>query len=288
MFALAFGMLVGSILGWLLFPIELADLLPGERNTAQARQYIIAVADKYWRTLDAVQAQAALSSYDPVELTALLAVILQESKSAETRTHVAALAHALDLMPPDSPFGALLAQPLFLLAFAASLLPFTIGVWLVILPAWRERKLEQARRAEQEVLGVSPPGGLGADETREAASQAEFAEFADEESARTFNPTTDARSAEDAQEGMVLPPLQPTLAEADLEEEGEEKAAEDKNILKDLASLFEEEDLSLSALEALVKNLPEVAIDELVTRTREVVKQLTSFITTRPSTRLQR
>lgn len=295
--------MVGAAIGWYAFRIDPRDLLPVSHNTTQTRQYIIAVADKYWHDLDAVQAQSQLSSYEPVELTGMMAVILQESKSTETRTHVSALAQALDLIPPDAPFAALLAQPILLAALFASVLPLVIGFWLVMLPAWRERKMEQERIAEEAALGIPPAQARAGRRAREGSSIENLAgaEGANgdpgqdvlpgEENAQDeISPDTVIGGASDAGEpgtGGALPPLQPAVPE-ETEEDAEEKASAEKNILTDLANLFEEEDVSLSALEALVKNLPEVAVDELRTRATELVQQLKNFFRSRPSTRAPR
>ncbi|MBI4671072.1 MAG: hypothetical protein HY741_05330 [Chloroflexi bacterium] len=296
MIFLALGLMVGGLIGSYLFRFDLGALLPVSQNSSATRQYIIAVADKYWYTLDALQARAQLSRYDPAELTTLMAAILQESKSSETRTHVAALAQALDLAPPDSPFVVGLTQPLLILAVVTSLLPLIIGVWLVVLPAWRERQLEQARRAEAAALGIPDTLELGtagarsddADGTPEGLGEDVVPGAVDDANQISPDTVIGAPDAGEPSEGATLPPLQPAAPVIDTEEEGDEKAAEDKNLLKDLANLFEEEDVSLSALEALVKNLPDLPIDELLTRAHEMVKQLKNFFTTRPSARPQR
>jgi|GEM_PF-7095958 len=288
---LVLGFSIGTAIGWLLFPIKMQALLPVSHNTPQTRQYIIAVADKYWHTLDAVEAQMALRAYDPVELTGLMAVIMAESKSAETRAHVAALAQALDLMPPDAPFAVLLVQPWLILAVLVSLLPIVVAVWLVVLPAWRERRWERAHAedaldaASTQSRGVPENGG--ADFVPARFDGDTLPDAAEGPNALALDPSR-ASPASGEGDDVTLPPLQPEASADELEEDAEEHASADPNILQDLANLFEEEDVSLSTLEALVKNLPEVAIDALVTRARTVVRQLQEWITTRPSAQSER
>lgn len=297
MIFLVLGLMLGGAIGWILFPIELQAILPNATETNQTRQLVLAVADKYWRNLDAVQAQKELTGYDPEELAVIVGVILQETKSRDTRAHVAALAQALDLDMPDSSGVAILGQPLMWLAVLAALVPIALGVWLVLLPAWRERKAEQERLAEAEdgvgaQVGGEPQGAtaavanggvaaiIGEDGVPVAMNGAAPA------STEAIFGTPGAAAAEaQPQGGAPLPPLQAEVKEEG-EEEAEEKGKEQNNILKDIANLFEEEDLALSALEGLVRNLPEISIDTVRDHARDISIQLRGALVERLRARM--
>ncbi len=292
---LSLGLLVGAVIGWIIFPIELTGLMPEATNSPRTRQYIIAVADKYWRNLDAVEAHNALSQYDPVELAGIMAVVLQESKSAETRAHVAALAQALDLIPPETPFLAILAQPLLVLTFLFSLVPLAVGIWLVVLPAWREQREAQQFAEEDIAMGLAPGqtrrARKGKSKGQGRGARNPDGSFAEEEQDGTENengigddvlPGVPGEENDDDiiigaanPDGTTeLPPLQPNAGTQETEEDVAEHAAEQQNILKDLANLFEEEDVSLSALEALCKKLSDITVDELAATAQDIVRRI--------------
>jgi len=280
---LLLGLIAGTAVGLAIFPIELQALLPTTpttSSTAPSRQEITAVADKYWHTLDAVDAQNELSSYKPEELAALIAAILQETKSSETRTEVAALAQALDLYPSTPPFLALLESPFIMAALLAAMVPIVLGFLLVLLPAWRERRLEQKRLEQAGEFGESDPNAAALRALNDAGEE-EMSQETGETGEGTTVPGQDQVSANETPEGLALPPLQPNAPAEETEEDVAEREAQGKEILKDLASLFEEEDSSLSTLEALVKNLPDIDISDLVPKARELVGQLKNFITMR-------
>jgi hypothetical protein len=285
---LALGLMLGAAVGWMLFPIQWDYFLP--HDTTQSRQFIIAVADKYWHTLDAVEAQNQLSRMDSDQVTELMTSILAETDSPETRTHVSALAQALDLSPTASPFAALLGHPLFLFAILFAFLPIAAGVWLVILPAMGERKIENERLAQEIVLtGGSMGSALNVDFTGSASTNntgngtgQKLTEAPGIDAAKQGGAPNSMDLSVNPTQATTLTPLERMPQDEDLEEEADEKQAEQKTIFQDLTSLFEEEDTSLSSLEAMVKNLPELNIDELSRSMRNLAKTLRIAISSSP------
>lgn len=267
MIFLAVGLMVGASLGYALFPIQWRALLP--KDTTQERQFVVAVADKYWRDLDAVQAQNQLRTIDPDELTQLMATILHETKASDTRMHITALAQALDLRLDTSPLADLFGHPLVLLALFASLLPVAAGTWLVILPAMRERKLEELRR-EQERLAALDPSARVVDDSF-AGLDEEIPPLGRE---GVPNETAAPNAGEKANTPTELPPLQAAPSPEQTAEEAAEHAEEEKNILQDIANLFETDDTSMSALETLAKNLLDLDVDEMLGRVQDIVNRL--------------
>jgi hypothetical protein len=227
--------------------VEWTNSAPWELYPEAQRTFVGLVAENYWRTADISQAERDLAGWDRTELSNLLAAMQGETSDPETRQHLATLAKALQLPGSETSLSAsLLNQPIFLVGIFLSAAPLLVAVALIAAPLVRKR-------------------GPSAVELLAQAEQAELLPGLQTEEPLMLRPEEETAEGRKGQE-------------AEPEDTGDKEAAEleeeQPSDLGDLISLFEEEDTSLSALEALCKGLPEIGIAELSAGSREVVHRL--------------
>ncbi len=259
---LAAGLLVGwLVIGWLIWPVkwtnsDLWDLSPRNQRTV-----LQLVADRYWTDRDLALAEATLGSWDRADVNSLLVTMQAEIISPEARDRLAALSQALNLPGgQQSLLDSIFNQDGILIAFGIAVLPLFIAIGLIINSQLRarpqaaagEEALADNEEAELEELLADvqleniPVGGPG-----EAAGQ---------------QPDQAAAPGEQ-------PPGQTEATGEDEDQEEDENAVDANNPLGDLASLFAEEDTSVAQLEMMCKGLPDVSVDDLLARTREMLRR---------------
>lgn len=259
---LAAGLLVGwLVIGWLIWPVkwtnsDLWDLSPRNQKTV-----LQLVADRYWTDRDLALAEATLGSWDRAAVNSLLVTMQAEIISPDARERLAALSQALNLPGGEqSLLDSIFNQDGILLALGIAVLPMFIAVGLIVSSQLRARPqaaageaaLADNEEAELEELLADvqleniPAGGPG-----EASGQ---------------QPDQAAAPGEQ-------PPGQAEATGEEEEEEEEENAVDANNPLGDLASLFAEEDTSVAQLEMMCKGLPDISVDDLLTRTRDSLRR---------------
>jgi len=214
-------------------------------------------AEQYWRNLDIAQVQRDLGGWKREDLARLFIAVQAQAYEPETREHLTALGKVLRLpgfVPDSSLLPTLLGQPSFFVGiFLALGLWFTAAV-IGLAPLVRRTVPHQARG---DAFAQGDP-----------AAQAFLEELLPDISLETPEAKLDEAKQGEKQE------------EAKDSSEQEEEASSG---LGDLASLFEEEDTSISALEAFCRNLAELGIDNLATQTKDVVRDLRNMLTRTPA-----
>ncbi len=208
------------------------------------RMYVTVVAQRYWQTSNLARAQRDLVLWREEDLAQLLAAMQTETRDPETRKQLAVLAAALRLPEPQTPaLSAFFTRETILIALLFPLIPLFVAIGIVAVPylrTWNRRRdiaelpLEEASAAELEGLLPDVP----VEEQTTAPKE--------EKKAEEKKPTEEADKEEEEQSGE----------------------------LGDLASLFEEEDVSLSALENFAKGMAEIVVDDLLKNCRDSVRQL--------------
>jgi hypothetical protein len=240
----AAGLLLGGLFGLLFMPIDWSGLLPPGSNSSADRAYLARVALNYSLTHDNSALQRDLAGWDPNQVKALLSDLEQNTTDPQTRQSLLTLDRALRV-PAAQPSltDALLGNPVFIMGLLLSFAPVLGMAALLTVPHLLKRN--QPLAVELQVAA------------EEASSEAEL----------------DAQIPEEVVVQQEAEPADGDKTEARQEESTEESGEADTS-LGDLASLFEEEDNSLSALDTLCKNLPTVAIDELLTNVKDVLDTL--------------
>ncbi len=251
LFGLVFlaGIVLGwTVIGWWLWPVTWTNSSPWDLNPQHQRTYVLLVAENFWRTSDVAKAKAAVAGWNPDDLAELINTMKTETGSAETRRELAALADALQ-MPgrKQSLAGSILGQRGLLIGGLLALVPLIGAVVVFASPLLRKGELEDDLPAPEEQTEEN---------LEELLSDVQLEQQAQE---------GQAPEAQQGQEGQKPPEEQQQPSE---EEEQQESG------LGDLASLFEEEDTSLSALELFCKNLAELEISGLSENATQVARQL--------------
>jgi hypothetical protein len=251
------GLLLGwLVIGWWLWPIDWTSSAPGQSSLEYQRMFVPWVADRYWQTGDVSQAQQYLAEWKRADLARFIDSLQRETRDVESRRHLVALAEAMRLPSNNSSLLTLIfSQPGIVLGMLLSIIPLIAAVTFVTMPnisvkiGTRIGILKPAREAasieEFERSGEMPQAEAGLDELITADEPME-------------------QTTEGQQEGE----------EEKTEEQPAEEAEEQSSGLGDLASLFEEEDTSVNALEAFTKGMAEINIDELFTLGSNIIYQL--------------
>ncbi len=250
------GLLLGwLVIGWWLWPIQWTNSNPWQLQSKFQRTYVTLVAEKYWRTSNVFEAKESLAGWDRTELNNLFNAMRLDTTDAEARRRLSALGEALDMPGPSSSWSASLGRqwPILLGALLV-MAPLIVALALVAGPFLRAKTATpvaatiqeaQAEAALEELLaGVQLEGDQAPADQIQQDQPLEQDQLPDEE--------PEERTTED--------------------QEAEEKLA--AGSLGDLASLFEEEDTSLSASEAMAQGLEDIAIADLAKKVSGVVRQL--------------
>jgi len=255
------GLVLGWVgIGWWLWPVQWTNSNPWQLAPQHQRTYVSLVAQDFARTGDVGKAKQALAGWDRAELQSLLNAMKAETASAEVRADLAALTQVLEFR--DAPPMSLVS----LMGSTGVLVSVLLPVGLLIVAGL---VIAAPRRGKGRAAGLFGGGGEGEEGE---ASEAEL-----EELLAGVDMEGQAVQEGQAQEG-VGPGGQPEKEEGETEEKDneqeEEQAEEQQQPLGDLLSLFEEEDTSLSALEAFCKGMPDVNMNDMVDNMHKVLKRL--------------
>ena len=158
----------------------------------------------------------------------------------------------------------LIGQPFFIISLLLSFAPLLGAAGIIAAPRLRNLMKSAAKQPAPEEPKPSP---------EQPAAVAE--QPAEDQPANTTEEKAPDTPLEETPEPPPAPPEgQEQEEDEKKEEEEEEEEEEGKPVLGDLASLFEEEDTSLSSLEALSKGLSEIGVDDLVGTSGDTARQL--------------
>jgi hypothetical protein len=248
------GLLIGWLLiGWVIWPVQWTNASPWQLGAVYQQTYLQLVADRYGYDQDLALAEEALHGWDRTAVNNLLVQMQSTVPEAAARQRLANLAAALRLPGGEqSLMDSIFGQGGVWLALALATLPIVAAIGLVVSAKLRS-SAPPAQSAE-----------LAAD------TEAELEELlADLQLDGAGGPAPESDVSTSVVNSESTHPPQ----EDEGEEEEEEQPQDSNSILADLASLFEEEDTSLVALEALCKGLPDIAADELLRQSREVLRR---------------
>lgn len=224
---------VGAVLLFCLGLCASLQWFSASANSAgsQLSFYMPATGEAYWRSLTLAQAQKDFANWNRQDLAKLFATVDQQTDDPVIHQRLTALSQSLRLPGSDSSgSSSLFDRPVIFLGLILSFAPILVAIVLVVGPL--TKKKSQARDALPML-----------DETaEEVAAGGSLEEIEIEpESVETPAPNAETKAAETPQE------------ETEQTDPG----------LGDLASLFEEEDTSLSVLETFCKGMLDVNIEDL-------------------------
>ena len=237
-------------------PVPQSDFSAAQWSPEYKKLYVVFVASEYWRTGDAAQAQKALAAWNRDELAKQLLELQRSAKDAETRRNLVVLTEALHLPFSESSLVLFIVeQPAIVLGVLVAVIPLLLASGSLTLP-----RIKRIRKRILKRIGVKV-----VEEEETAAADKPVEESLDEMLAQVQATEAEAATA-------AAPGEQQT--EEKKEEKTEEESEEQSSGLGDLASLFEEEDTSIGALEAFCKGMAEINIDELLTTGTNILYQL--------------
>jgi hypothetical protein len=210
-------------------------------------------AERYWRNLDIAQVQKDMKGWSRDDLAKLFVTIREQTADPETRKHIDSLGRTLRLPGFESTssfLSTLFSQPIFLLGIFLS-----IGIWgaavvISLAPYVRWRRAAALAANAPLLTPVEQP------------ADAILEELLPEVTLEAAAPEAEKKEEEKKPE----------------EQPASEQSEEASSGLGDLASLFEEEDTSISALETFCKNLADVVIDDLLTKAKDLARDLRAFV----------
>jgi len=240
------GLFIGVVLAWAL-SWNATDLPYTPMSPA---------AEQYWRNLDVAQVQRDMAGWKREDLARLFVTVQAQAFDPETREHIAVLGKTLGLpgfAPSSSLWSSLLRQPGFLMGLGLAIGMWLAAAWIGLAPLLRRTPREKSLEA------VLPNDGLAAQDSG-----------------------SELVPLETPAPGIVEQPTTEEKKEEQTESADEPTEEEPSPGLGDLASLFEEEDTSLSALEAFCRNLAEIEIDNLMVKVQEVAHDLRNVVALTP------
>jgi hypothetical protein len=242
------------VLGSIVWMTQWGGMSPSQQAQSRDRMFRVTLAaEKFWRTGDSIQVEKDLADIRRDDLARTMSTLFSETTDPAARLHLTALSAVLRVDTAEPALtSSLLSQSGILFGILVSTVPLLAAVAVVALPHIRKpKKTEEERLLEQTTQRLQAEGGDGGG-----------------------GEVLEELVADVEAEGEVGGPEVIGETKPEEEQAPSQEAEESDPGLGDLASLFEEEDTSISALESFCKGLPEINIDELVARGREVVERL--------------
>jgi len=262
--------LFALLIGWVMGSANQPKTAAWHTSPQYEKMYLAMVADKYARTGDLAQVQRDLAGASPAEVARILDSLQRETTDTTRRQRLAALADTV--RPPvtqTSYVPLLINQPVFLLSLFFSLTPMLVALGLVIGPYVRQ----QLRATEGKNMPAGQTGGVVTGDTLPETDGAPI-----DPNAPVVGAPDMVEQTPEAGGAAPATPTEEEQKKKEEEEEEEEQQQEQDGGLGDLASLFEEEDTSLAALENFCKGLPDVNVDVLIANAKETTKSLKEAI----------
>jgi hypothetical protein len=247
LFAAGFA-LIGAV-------ILLSALALGETSAQQPS--MSPAAERYWRNLDVAQVQKDMKGWNREDLARLFITVRQQTTDPETRKQINSLGRTLRLPGFESSsslFSLLFNQPVFVLGIFLS-----IGIWGAAVVASIAPYVRWQR-------APAPAPTLPPLTATEQPAEAILEELLPELTLETAPDTPEKKEEEKKPE----------------EQPANEQNEEASSGLGDLASLFEEEDTAITALEQFCKNLADIVIDDLAAKAKGLVRDLRAFVAQSP------
>jgi hypothetical protein len=263
------GLLLGWIvIGWWLWPVKWTNSEPWLLQPDYQRAFVGLVAENYWHTRDISRAREALDGWDDETLTQLLATMESQASSTEERQYLAMLAEALALPDPEiSLFSSFVEHRALIISGILAAAPLVAAGILAISP-----RIRGSKKKSEPLLGEGMEE-LEAELEKLLSQEGEEGQPAEGEE-------EEGEAKEEGEEGAEE-------KQGDEEEKEDDEAPdEDDDWLDDevggdgelvgdiLSSIFEEESETLAQYEALCKGLEDIEIDDLVSKSQEVLDQL--------------
>ncbi len=250
------AILIGLLLlgGWVL--VSTLSAAGGQTSTQQMP--MSPAMERYWRTVDIVQIQKDMKGWSRDDLARLFLTVREQTSDPETRRHIDSLGKMLRLPGFESSsslLSALVNQPIFLLGIFLA-----IGIWGAAIVI----SIAPYVRAQRAPAFAVPDVALAAP-TEQAAADAILEELLPDVTLEVAMPEPAEKEKKEEEKKPEEPPAS-------------EQTEEASSGLGDLASLFEEEDTSIAALEQFCKNLAEIVIDDLSTKAKDVAWDLRAFV----------
>ncbi|HLF25112.1 MAG TPA: superinfection immunity protein [Anaerolineae bacterium] len=257
------GLLLGWFaIGWWLWPIEWTNSTPWQLRPSYQKTYVTLVAEEYNRTVNLAQVETALAGWSRQELAGLLSEMQNETTDPDRRAHLAELAQVLTLPAVQtSLLESLLSQNGILIGMLLAIVPLLVALVLAVGPRLRARQAQAEAQAETLELEEAL-GGIDAQPEQPSPDSLDEVVIGGQPDEGETALEGSGASQEKGDE------------EQDPEQVKEQEAEEPSAVLGDLASLFEEEDTTLTSLEALIKDLPDISADELYKTGTKVADQL--------------
>lgn len=237
-------------------PVPQTAYAPSEWTDDYKKLYITWVASQYWRTGDATQAQKALAPWSRDDLAKQLVDLQRSTKDTETRRNLLILTEVLHLPFSESSLVLFIVeQPGIVFGVLVAAIPLLLVSGAMTMPRIRRIRKRIFKRIGIKVV----------EEEETAAGTQPVEESLDDMLAQV--------QATDAEAAATAAPGQQEEKKKE-EKSAEEEADEQSSGLSDLASLFEEEDTSIGALEAFCKGMADINVDELLTTGANILYQL--------------
>lgn len=241
------GVLVGwFLIGWWLWPVDWQNSAPWQLSLTYQKTYIALVADRFWQTSDVAQLQRDVAGWKQQDLLRLIEQMQRETTDPEARKHLTTLGEALRLPTTETSLvSILLSSQIVIIGLVLSVIPLFVAIGMLAAPYLRRK----------------PPAAEPAVEQAGELTEGTLEEL-------LANVQLEANAA--AQEAQKKKEEEEKKEEEKKQEEEEEQA----NALGDLASLFEEEDTSISVLEQFCKGMPDISADQLLDTAHDIWKRL--------------
>jgi hypothetical protein len=261
------GLLLGwMVIGWWLWPVQWTNSEPWHLRPRHQRTFVRLVAEDYWQTGDISRAREALAGWDKEALAELLATMENQASSTEERQHLIALAEALEMPDANESLVAfLLSQKAILFSSTLSASPLVIALALAAYSLVQNRTRAEApsaveEQSEEELLEELLAQGEEAQEGRQD-QEGEGKEPDQEEEQQEEEGEQQDQEQKEKQDG-----------EEEYEEDDEE---EEEPWAQDLISdLFDGDDLEITQLETLCKNLPDIDVSDLLEHSKQTANDL--------------
>jgi hypothetical protein len=265
------GLLLGWIvIGWWLWPVKWTNSKPWLLQPDHQRAFVGLVAENYWHTRDISRAREALDGWDYETLTQLLATMESQASSTEERRYLAALAKALALPDPEiSPFSSFAEHRALIISGILAAAPLVAAGILAIAPRIRgsKKKSEPALGEGMEELEAELEKLLSQEGEEGQPAEGEEEEGEAEEGGEGEEGAEKKQGDEEEEEDDEAPDEDDEWLDDGVGEDGE--------LVGDiLSTIFEEESETLAQYEALCKGLEDIEVDDLVSKSQEVLDQL--------------
>lgn len=265
------GLLLGWIvIGWWLWPVKWTNSEPWLLQPDYQRAFVGLVAENYWHTRDISRAREALDGWDYETLTQLLATMESQASSTEERRYLATLAEALALPDPEvSLFSSFAEHRALIISGILATAPLVAAGILAISPRIRgsKKKSEPLLGEGMEELEAELEKLLSQEEEGQPAEGEKEEGEAEEEGEEGEEGAEEKQGDEEEKEDDEAPDEDDDWLDDEMGEDGE--------LVGDiLSSIFEEESETLAQYEALCKGLEDIEVDDLVSKSQEVLDQL--------------